>query len=294
MVVSWGLNFVSLKVLYRDMTPPAVSLVRFAAMYLLMVLLCKFRGESLRPKQGDLLPILGTGFMWMGVYMVVFYEGLNLTSPAEGAIILATAPVFTYLLAVMLKQEKFTLQALLGAFVAFMGVSIVIGAGAASGAHGSLAGNLLMLFSALLWAIAVVMTRPFLAKYSPTQTVTMSMPGALIVLIPYGARAVIHTDFVHISPFGWLMFAQVAVLSGVIAFSCFNEGIRQVGASVATLYQFFVPPMAALFSWWILGTTLKPIQAVGVGVVIAGVAIASMARMRDPAVLDIPATSPET
>ena len=45
----------------------------------------------------------------------------------------------------------------------------------------------------------------------------------------------LHIDWGHISGFGWTMFAQIALLSGVISFLCFYKGVQQAGASGATL-----------------------------------------------------------
>jgi drug/metabolite transporter (DMT)-like permease len=107
----------------------------------------------------------------------------------------------------------------------------------------------------------------------------MSMPGALVILVPYGWSAMVQTNFSAITPYAWLMFAQVAVMSGVVAFACFYTGIKQVGAAQATMYQFFVPPFAALSAWWVLGKVLLPLQMFGMIVVLGGVLYASWARM---------------
>jgi drug/metabolite transporter (DMT)-like permease len=74
------------------------------------------------------------------------------------------------------------------------------------------------------------------------------------------------------------MFAQIAVVSGVIAFACFYAGLRQIGAGSATLYQYFVPPLAALFSWIIMKKPLGPLQFMGLAVVLTGVVLAPKAR----------------
>jgi drug/metabolite transporter (DMT)-like permease len=136
-----------------------------------------------------------------------------------------------------------------------------------------------ILASSVVWASSVVVMRPVLSEMSPLRTLTLSMPAALLALVPYGARAFLETDFATISVRGWLMFGHVAVLSGVVAFLCFYEGIRQVGASTATLYQFFVPPTTVFFAWMVLGELIQPLQAIGLTVVIVGVWASYRARM---------------
>lgn len=277
-VLSWGFNFVAVKVVYREMTAPALSLVRFAVMYVMLVALCGIQGHSIRYRK-DWPKVITAGALSMGVYMVLFLEGMRFTTPAEGAIVLAMAPLITFFLACLLKQEAFSWEALAGSVVAFVGVSMVV-FGEGAGGHGSLLGNLLVFASAVAWAVAAVYMRPILSSYEPAQFFTMSMPGALIVLLPYGWGALMKTNLHAITPYAWLMFAQMAVMSGVIAFACFYAGIKQVGAARATMYQFFVPPCAALSAWWVLGKTLAWMQVVGMAVVLVGVLYASWARMK--------------
>lgn len=276
-VACWAFNFVALKELYTQMTAPAVSLVRFALMYVLLVAICVIRKEPLGFPSAHRNRILLAGFLSMGVYMVLFLEGMRGTSAPEGAIVLATAPIFTYLFACVLKQERFTVLALVGAGIAFAGVAMVVLGDDPQG-HGSLGADLLVLASAVVWALSVVVMRPALVEVSPLRMLTLSMPVALAVLIPYGWSSLAATDFSRVTIYGWAMFLHVAVLSGVVAFICFYQGIRQVGSGAATLYQFFVPPMAALFAWWVQKDAMNLVQMAGLAVVIVGVWGSSRAR----------------
>ena len=275
-VLVWGFNFVAVKVLYQQMTPAAVSLVRFVPMYLLLLLFCRLRGESLKYTR-DSLPVLIQGFLSMGIYMVVFLEGMDRTSPAEGAIILASAPIFVAIFSVLAKQERFTPGAVLGAVVAFIGTAIVIAAGAKS-SGGSMVGNLLILASAIVWAYSAVLSKPLVNRYSPVQSLTLSMPAALLVLIPYGLVATIQTPWKDFTPTTWGMLIHVVFGAGVLGFVGFYEGVKAQGPAAAMMYQFFVPIVAAIFGYWILGQHLTGLQLFGLAVVIAGVSIASRAR----------------
>jgi drug/metabolite transporter (DMT)-like permease len=279
-VLSWGFNFVSLKVLYHDMSAPAVMFNRTIVMAVVLAGVVKARGLSLRYRKGDAWRLLLAGLVSMGIYMAVFLEGLQRTTPAEAAIMLATAPVFTFFLASAVKQETFTWSALMGSLIGFAGVATVILGGGAGAEHGSLLGNLMTLASAFLWSIGVVIMRPMLHRYDPTQAFTLSIPGCIPVMLLYGLSPALHTNYAAISPLGWGMFAQVTLLSGVIAFVCFYIGIHQIGPSRATMYQFFIPPMAAIFQWLIYGRALAPLQWLGLAVLMSGVIYTSQARAR--------------
>ncbi|MCB8933110.1 MAG: DMT family transporter [Fimbriimonadaceae bacterium] len=277
-MLSWGFNFVALKMVYEQMTPPAVALVRYLGMFALLVAFSASRKESLRYPQGETFRLLTLGFLSMGVYMVFFLEGMKESAPAEGAIILSTSPIFTALIASAVGQEKLNRGAFAGALLAFAGVAVVV-LGASSGDHGKLLGNVLILISAVLWAASTVVSRPLVERISPFRVLTLSMPGALIVLVPYGLLASLHTPWTALTPTTWSMLAYVAVIAGAVGFVGFYEGVRQIGGPAAMVYQYFVPVLAALFAWLVLGRTVNGIQFVGMGIVLTGVGISNKARL---------------
>jgi drug/metabolite transporter (DMT)-like permease len=275
-VLVWGFNFVAVKLLYLQMTPAALSLVRFAPMYLLLLLFCRVRGESLKYTR-ETIPVLWQGFLSLGVYMILFLEGMDRTSPAEGAIILATAPVFVAVMSVAAKQEQFTLGAILGAAIAFIGTAIVIGSGAQD-KHGSLIGNLLVLSSAVVWAYGAVLSKPLVNKFSPLQSLTLSMPAALPILIPYGLMKTLEVPWANLTTQSWLMLLHIVVGAGFIGFLGFYEGVKDRGPAAAMLYQFFVPIVASASAYIVLRQGLNWWQAIGLGIVILGVVVATRAR----------------
>ncbi len=282
-VLVWGFNFPAVKVLYQQMTPAAVTLVRFVPMYLLLVLVCKWRGESLKYSR-DSIPVLWQGFVSLGIYLILFMEGMKRTSAAEGAIILAAAPVLVAIFSAMAKYEKFTPGAILGCTIAFAGTAIVIGTGG-KGSHGSLAGNLMVFSSAVVWAYGAVLSKPLVAKYSPVQSLTLSMPAALVALLPYGLLPTFQVPWSQLTGKSWLMLIHVALGAGFIGFLGFYEGVKAKGPAAAMMYQFFVPILAAYFGYLLLNEKLHVWQAAGLGVVIVGVLIASRARYKAAAAL---------
>ncbi|MBC8065237.1 MAG: DMT family transporter [Chlorobia bacterium] len=275
-VLVWGFNFVAVKLLNLQMTAAAVSLVRFVPMYLLLIILCRLRGESLKYGK-DSIPVLWQGFVSMGFYMVLFLEGMARTSAAEGAIILATAPVFVAIFSVIAKIERFTPGAIIGAAIAFIGTALVIASGA-KGTHGSMEGNLMILSSAVVWAYGAVLSKPLVNKYSPLQSLTLSMPAALLILLPYGLMPTINVPWTSMTSQSWWMLFHVTFGAGVIGFLGFYEGVKAKGPAAAMLYQFFVPIVAAFFSYLLLRQGLNAWQAIGLGIVILGVYVAYRSR----------------
>jgi drug/metabolite transporter (DMT)-like permease len=293
-IVVWGYNFIALKVLYREVAPGPAALVRHAIMWLCLcaIVWAMFRKDGFRPWRFD-WRTSAFGAIAMGVYMVLFVEALNRTSAPEGAIVIATAPLFTTLFAVLAKQEPFSLRVLFGALVAFGGVALVVFGGAQFHAD-HLLGNGLMLASSITWALGTVISRPLVKERPAIVVLTESMPAAFLVLIPYALTATLQIDWRSLHPESWWALAHFTFLAGVAGFVGFFVGVRQIGAAGAMMYQYCVAPLATLFAWWLLKEALNAWQLVGMAVVLAGVVAATAARKRVPvaacpAVLECPA-----
>ncbi|MBS1718115.1 MAG: DMT family transporter [Armatimonadetes bacterium] len=281
----WGYNFVAVKFVYHEISPAAVSMARFVVMYAVLLVVCRIQKTPISVDREDRLSILGVGFLSMGIYMIFFLEGMSKSTPAQGAIILACAPIMTNVFAVLAKQERFCLGAFIGALVSFAGVSaVVLKEGFKPGF-----GDILLLLSSAVWSFQAVWSRPYLRKYSSLQLLTASLPGALIPLLPYALLPTLHTNWEGIGFWGWLNFFHVSVLSGAVGFLGFYMGVRQIGASRAMLYQFLVPPMAATFGYLALKMPLEPLQLVGFVLVVAGIVWAN--RARESAAVAVAATA---
>jgi drug/metabolite transporter (DMT)-like permease len=279
-VATWGLNFVAIKEAYKEIAPPALALIRFLVMWLALAAVCLARKESLRYPRGDASRLLLLGFVSMGVYMVLFLEGMKGSAATEGAILLQTSPVFTALLAAAVRQERLRIGSLFGAAIALAGTALIIyGPG-----HGSnkLLSNLLVVASAITWAYSIVLMRPLLLRHSPLRVLTLSMAGGLPVMAAYGLMPTMRENWGAVSPYAWLMFFHFAILSGVVAFLCFYQGVKQVGGPAATLYQFLVPVAALLFAMDIQAYRPTAFQILGLVVVSGRRRVCSAGSLRCP------------
>ncbi len=278
-VLSWGFNFVAVKLLYQVMVPASLALTRFVVMYAALIPICWVCKESLRyPDRAKTLRILGIGALSMGVYMVFFLEGLQRCNPGDASILLATSPIWTMVIEVVLKQDVFRPGAIFGGLVALTGVGVVVSQATSSGGTSLLEVGL-MLISAVCWAASVALSKPLLKDHSPLALITMSMPGALMVLIPYGLFPALETPWMTLSLVQWGYFLHLSLMAGALGFFGFFTGVRQVGPSGAMLYQFFVPVFAVITANQVLGEPITLQKVIGILIVIGGVAISSRARL---------------
>ncbi len=276
-VACWGLNFVAVKEAYKQFDPPALALLRFLVMWACLVALCLWKGESLRYPKADAFKLLYFGFATMGIYMVFFLEGMRGSGATEGSILIQLSPVFTALLAAALGQERFSAGSLSGALLALAGIVLIV-YNPSAGHENKPFYNMVVVLAALCWAYCVTLMRPLLERHSPLRAFTLSMAGGLPVMLAYGLVPSLRQNWTGVTLYSWTMLFHIAVLSGVVAFLCFYQGVKDIGGTAATLYQFLVPVAAMIFGLLIRGTIPTILQLIGFAVVILGVWYGTRAR----------------
>lgn len=230
-------------------------------------------GEISRPR------IVIYGIVVSAVYQVLFLMGLARTTSGNTALIMATVPLWTALLARTFIGEKLRRMAWLGLMVALVGTLVVVlKNGNISMNHEQLVGNLLILSAALVWAGGTVYSRPLLKQISPMQ---LSAAAAIIALPIHHvfAAAQYERSLVALqSGQLWLILAYAGVLSSGLALPMWNLGVRQAGASHAAAIQNLVPLVAVISAWLLLGEIMTLEQVVGGALILCGLMLMRFSR----------------
>jgi drug/metabolite transporter (DMT)-like permease len=147
----------------------------------------------------------------------------------------------------------------------------VVGAGQQLALGASLAGDLLTLGAAIVWAVYTVAATRMLRSVDPLQATAWAVLGGTLVLLPFGATEVAVNGLPDLTPavaIGILYSGSLAAgISNVLVFNA----IRLAGPTVVTSSQFLVPAGAVLLGAVLLGEPIGVAQVIGGVVIVAGV-----------------------
>ena len=79
-------------------------------------------------------------------------------------------------------------------------------------------------------------------------------------------------------PVQWGSVLVVGFLGTVLAFICYNEGIKRIGATRASITATLEPITAGLIAWLLLGETMEVWQVLGAALVVASIIGLQMSR----------------
>jgi drug/metabolite transporter (DMT)-like permease len=275
LVVVWGVNFSIVKIAFREMAPMVFNALRFGiATVLLLALLPRFGGATMISRT-QWRGIITIGLIGHTVYQVCFITGLDRTTAGNSSLILAMVPLFVALLSAILRVDRVAPRTWTGIGLAFAGLLLLItGRGGLHLRTTTLAGDALTLLCSVCWAVYTVFSRPFLRKMSALQLTTLTMAAGAPVLILVSLPDLLRQPWASVTWQVWASLAYSAVLSVGVGYVVWYASVQTVGGPRTAVYSNLIPIVALASSWWLLGETLGPVQAVGAAVVLAGVSLA--------------------
>jgi len=280
----WGINIPIMKIGLDQMTNVYVfNAIRLIISSLVLAALAmRERRRGIRPNVT--LPrrkIIIYAIIVSGTYQLLFLLGIARTTSGNTALIIATVPMWTALLARVFLNERLVRLAWCGLIIALAGTVIVaLQKGDVSAGTEHLYGNIFILGAALAWSTGTVYSRPMLTQISPMQlsasAAVMALP--LHVVFAYGG----YTDAVPAlqSMNLWLILIYSGVLSTGLALPMWNFGVRHAGAAHASIIQNLIPLIAIVAAWLSRGEAITTPQLFGGALILSGLIIMRLGRTK--------------
>jgi len=288
--VFWGILPIALKVALTELDPWTITWCRFAGAMLAVGLWLVFRRglPGAQPGQPQvwrwrwLIP----GCLGLTGNYVLYSLGLSYTSPAVAQVVMQIAPILLLIFGMFVFHERFSRLQWFGFAVLVVGLAVffnrripeLINPGA-----GWSFGILLLVFSAVSWAIYGVSQKQLLRDLDSAQILFLVYTGATLILLPTATLgALLH---IHRPAFIALLFG---VLNTVVAYGAFGMALEvwevsrvsSVAAS-APLFTVVASTIGASLAFsWITPEGLNALSLLGALCVVAGSVISALGSRR--------------
>lgn len=257
--------------------PATLALLRYA-IGVLCLLPPVLMATRVRFAARDLVPIAGLGIVQFGVLIALLNIGLRTVPAGRAALIFATLPLLTMVLAAALGRERLTWARTAGVLLTIAGVGVALGEAAlARGGAGGWIGEAAVFASALCGAACSVLYRPYLAKYPTLAVSAVAMLASVAFLALPAAGEGFFTQGPGYTRAGWAAVAFIGVSSGV-GYYLWLWALNRAPATQVTVFLALSPVTAALLGALLLG---EPISAGALGG-LAGVAAGLWLACRGP------------
>ena len=283
-VVIGGANFVAVTYSNMELPPLFGAAARFALAAVLFFLLAWLRGVP-HARGREAAGAAGYGVLGFGAaYALIYYALIGLPA-ATVAVIMATVPLFTFIMAVLLRQERPSARGLLGSLLALAGIAVLsgVGTGPGTGAGAAVGSAISSYFLAgILSAVAVAGSTIVARRFRDVHPLSMNAIGmtAGTVLLVLGSALLDERWIVPREGGTLLALAWLVLLGSVGLFQLFLYVVRRWSAS-ATVYAIAAMPVVAAALGAILLDQPVTLQVLmGGGLVMLAVYVGAIRRPR--------------
>ena len=280
-MAAWAANFIVVKAANEQIPPVTFAFLRFGIAALTLLIGLRLREGSWAPPapRGDALAIMALGGLGFGIYQILWSIALQDIPAGDSALLIATTPVITALLAVVSKADVLTRTKLLGSLVSFAGVAVIVSAGHGISLGGALVADLMTLIAATCWSIYTAFGANVLRRHSPLRTTAWAMVGGSLVLLVPAVLQGTGVSWGSVSVDAWAGLAFSAFIPAGVANVVVFSAIKLLGPTRITAFQFLVPFMAVLMGAVFLAEPVRFDQLLGGVIIVLGVAIARTDRV---------------
>jgi drug/metabolite transporter (DMT)-like permease len=271
----WGASYMFIKIGVRDLSPAMVAWSRIALAAVVLGGLAMARG-ALPPLRGrvGVLAVVG-GIQVAGPFLLISAGEEEISSSLAG-ILVASAPLFTAVLAIWVDHEERSQGLRLGGvMLGVVGVAVLLGVDL-SGSGNELLGGLAVVLASLGYAIGGLIVKHRLSDAPPIGVAAWVMVASTVLLAPVAAATMPGS-----AP-GAGPVAAVVVLGVVgtgIAFAIFYDLISNVGPAKAFIVSYLAPGFAVVYGATLLDETITVSTLAGLALILAGSWLAVEGRL---------------
>jgi drug/metabolite transporter (DMT)-like permease len=274
----WGASYLFIKIALEDISPAMVVFGRTALGALVLAPLAVRRG-GLSKLSAIALPVFALAAIQVAGPFLLISEGERWIASSLAGILVASAPIFTALIALALTgEERANRWSVIGLGVGIGGVALLLGVDA-GGSHLALLGASFVLLAGLGYAIGAFIVKRGVSSLDPVLLVTSTMAASALLVLPF-ALATFPT---HVPRAGvWGAMAVLGAGGTGLAFVLFYTLIQREGPARGTIVAYIAPAFAVVYGVALRGESFGASTAAGLALILAGSWLAAEGRAPVP------------
>lgn len=278
----WAGNFVIGRAVHGTVPPVALAFFRWTGGFLIVI---GFAWPHLKrdlPVIRASRPILlAFGLFGIGCYNTMVYLGLNTTTAINALLLQSVMPLAIILCTFLFFRERAGPMQWLGILVSLAGVAAIAG-------RGSLAtllelspnrGDAWVLAAVVSYAIYSALLRRRPAMH-PLSFIAVTFALGATMLLPLYVWESIKVRTLDVGIPALLAIGYVSLFPSLLAYLCFNRGVELLGPNRAGQSVHLMPAFGSILAITFLGESIHAFHAVGVALIAAGIALATLAQRR--------------
>lgn len=236
----YGANYIIAKgVMPNKIGPSAFIFLRILGAGLLFWIIKSFLKEKVKKK--DFPRLILCGLLGVAANQLLFFHGLNLTSPIDASIIITAIPIMVFIFSAFILKEKITKNKLAGLLIGGIGAVLLVWYGNKAAGTSSLLGNVLVFVNACSYGLYLVLVKPLMKSYSSLTVISWVFLFGFLFMLPFGIPDILQTNFDAFTTNTYAVIAFVIIGTTFLAYLFNIYALNYVSPSVNSSYVYSQP-----------------------------------------------------
>ncbi len=273
----WSINWVIGKALVGIVSPLALTFFRWLVAVAVML---PFAWPQIRAHRAAIRAnakrIAWLGFWGTGLHNAFSYVGLQYTTATNGVMLNSAIPVLIILLGWAIYRDTITRLQAVGVAISVAGVFTILlrGDPAVLATLSLNRGDLILLVGMIFWAAYTVFLRLKPAGIPGLAMLTCCGVVGLCLLLPlFVIEMLFFEGRVAITPATIGAMLYVGIFPSFVGYIFWNRGVAEVGSNRAGIFVHLMPAFGSLLAWLFLDERIYAYHLVGIGLILAGIAL---------------------
>ncbi len=273
----YAINYTFAKDVMPDFIQPSgfILLRVTGAVTLFSLFYFLFVNEKVEKK--DIIRLAICGVFGVAINQLLFFEGLNLTTPINAAIIMTINPVLVIIMSALILFEKINIRKGIGIALGLVGATtLIINGGSVSGNTNYMLGNMFVFVNAASYGLYLVLVKPMMQKYHPITVMFYVFGFGLLYVLPFGYTELMAVDWLSFPPIIIWEVLFVVICTTVIAYLLNSSALKLLSPSTVSIYIYLQPVLATLFAIFRGADSLDEMKIISAIIIFIGVYLVSV------------------
>lgn len=260
---------------FLDATEVACLRYFFGALLVLLIFILE---RPKKPLKAFWLNSILLGILFFALFPYLFAASFERISAAEGALLIASMPIWSMLIGQVTGREKINLFSFIAISLTLIGLCIALSDKLMHSEFtmNSLTGELIMIAAAIVGAIYSFFARDAFTSIPTSIHTVIGMATGFLTLSIFAIPQNVISDLQSFNIELIMIIIGFGCFTGGLAFYLFNWVIKRSSATFATMFVPLNPLVAMVLGSWLLHEELTKMFIIGALVVIFGLLIASL------------------
>ena len=266
--VIWGSTYLLNKIAVSEIDPMFLAGVRFTTAGILIMLIAKILGKSLRVSKNQIINSAIASFLFLVYGNGVFVWALKYVDSGFGALLASTQPLFVLFLMRLIDGKKMQRRSIFGVALGIFGMYLLVSQNEVRTSEDTILGVFMIFTCVFSWSYGSV----FVSKANLPKNFFVSTGFQMLIAGMLSLMVSFLLGEPWSSPYHWKFSTQMSmflliIFGSIVAFTSFNYLLKEVSTEKVSTSAYVNPVIALLLGWYVLDEKLT-IQSVIASVVL--------------------------